>query len=195
MIPIPLNDEAYLIPGNAFVYTAAAGTAAPLAADLDAPLAAWTLVGHLGLDDGTGMPSFEFEGGETTVKGSMSKKNIRSSVSKITRSVAFSLSQFDRTGLGLYYGGTGGATTDLFGVKAASDGVPTNHALLFTFRDGDVWVGFWAGVVDTLGADSLATEDVENAVLLPLRSTILDPADPVTTDRFTWISSDILAIP
>lgn len=192
---MPLVDAAYLTPANAFVYTAPAGTAAPAAADLDAPAAPWVVAGHLGLDDGTGMPSFEFEGGETTVKGSMSKKNIRTNVTKVVRSVTWSMSQFTRNALGLYFGGTGGAVTDLFSVMADDDGVPTRGAILFTFRDGAKWIGFWAGQVDTIGADSLSTEDVENAILLPLRSTVLDAADPSTTPRFQWISSDVLALP
>lgn len=192
---MPLVDAGYLIPGNAFVYRAVTGTAKPAKTALASPPVAWTLVGHLGLDDGTGMPEFAYEGGETTVKGSMSKLAIRAAVSKVVRSVNWSVSQFTREVLGLYYGGVGGIVTGYFDVLAADDAVPTVHALLFTFNDGGNWIGFWAGKVSTIGADSLATEDVENAVLLPLSSTILDSDTPLTVPRFSWIAASLLDLP
>jgi hypothetical protein len=192
---MPLVDAGYLIPGTAFIYTAAEGTVAPAVSALAAPPVAWTLAGHLGRDDGTGMPNFERDGGDVTVKGSMSKKAIRSQTSKITRSITYSLSQFTREALGLYYGGNGAAVTGYFDVLASNDGVPTRKAVLFTFLDGTTWVGFWAGVTDTIGADALATEDVENAVLLPLRTTILDSATPLTVPKFRWIAPELLVLP
>lgn len=192
---MPLVDAGYFIPGNAFVYSATAATAAPAISALASPPVAWTLVGHLGLDDGTGLPDFEFDGGDVTAKGSMSKKIIRTQVAKVTRAVTWSVSQFTRECLGLYYGGNGAATTGYFDVLAADDGVPTRKALLFTFNDGGTWVGFWAGVTDTIGADTLSTGDVENAVLLPLRSTILDSATPLTVPRFRWIAPELLVLP
>lgn len=191
---MPLVDDGYLIPGTAFVYTAAAGTAKPLANDLDSPTG-YTLLGHLGLDDGTGMPSFTYDGGEVTAKGSMSKKTIRTTVSKIVRGAEFSLSQFTRECLRYYYGGTGGAVDGYFDVLAADDGVPVRSALLFTFLDGDEWIGFWAGQCDTIGADALDLSDVENAVLLPLKATILDSSTPLTVPKFSWVATSILDIP
>lgn len=191
---MPLVDDGFLIPGNAFVYVAAAGTAKPTPGDLDSPTG-YTLLGHLGLDDGTGMPSFEFEGGEVSAKGSMSKKTVRTTVSKIVRGATFSLSQFTRECLTYYYGGTGGIVDGYFDVLAADDGVPKRSAILFTFLDGDEWFGWWAGVCDTIGADALSTEDVENALLLPLRTTVLDSASPLTVPKFSWIASTILDIP
>jgi len=194
---MPLVDAGYTIPGTAFCYTATQDTAAPANTNvaLAAPAVAWSLVGHLGLDDGTGMPNFEFDGGEVTVKGSMSKKAIRTSVSKIGRTIPFALSQFTRECLSLYYGGTGGTTTGAFEVLASSDGVPTRKALLFTFNDGGNWVGFYAPRVDIIGADAISTEDVENAILLPLRATILDSATPLTVPKFKWISETLLVYP
>lgn len=192
---MPLVDAGYFIPGNAFVYTAAAGTAAPVSTALNAPPIAWTLVGHLGLDDGTGMPEFAYDGGEVTVKGSMSKKAIRTSVSKVVRSVNWSVSQFTRNVLGLYFGGTGGAVTDYFDVFAATDAVPTKTALLFTFNDGGNWIGWWAGQCATSSGDNLSTGDVENALLLPLTSTVLDATDPLATPRFRWIAESLLDLP
>jgi|SRR6187551_168568 len=192
-----LVDAGYTIPGTAFFYTAAQDTVAPAATNtaLAAPAVAWTLEGHLGLDDGTGMPNFEFEGGEVTVKGSMSKKAIRTSVSKVGRTIPFSLSQFTRNCLALYYGGTGGVADGVFDVMAADDGVPTRRAILFTFNDGGNWVGFYAPRADIIGADALSTEDVENALLLPLRATILDSATPLSVPKFKWLSETLLDIP
>lgn len=194
---MPLVDAGYTIPGTAFFYTAAADVVPPAFtnAALAAPPVAWTLEGHLGLDDGTGMPNFEFDGGEVTVKGSMSKKAIRTSVSKIGRTVPFSLSQFTRNCLALYYGGTGGAVDGSFSVLSADDGVPTRRAILFTFNDGGTWVGFYAPRADIIGADAISTEDVENALLLPLRATILDSATPASVPKFQWISETLLDIP
>lgn len=192
---MPLNDQAYLIPGTAFVYRAPAGTVKPAAtnAALSAPPAPWVLLGHLGLDDGTGMPAFEYEGGETTTKGSMSKKAIRSRTTPVARSVVFSMSQFTREVLGMYHGGDGGATTGYFDVKSVDDGATTPTALLFTFNDGGVWAGWHAQNTAVGGAEGLTTDDVENALLLPLRATLLDP---VTGDvKFSWISADLLSIP
>jgi len=194
---MPLVDAGYTIPGTAFFYTAAQDVVPPAYtnAALASPAVAWTLEGHLGLDDGTGMPNFEFEGGEVTVKGSMSKKAIRTTTAGLTRTIPFSLSQFTRNCLGLYYGGTGGVTTGAFQVLAANDGVPTRRAILFTFNDGGTWVGFYAPRADIIGTDAISTEDVENALLLPMRATLLDSVTPLTVPKFQWISETLLTYP
>lgn len=192
---MPLVDAGFLIPGNAFVYEAPAGTVKPAATNvaLSAPPAPWTLLGHLGLDDGTGMPAFPFEGGESTVKGSMSKKAIRTATTRTTRYVDFGMSQFTRRVLALTFGGDGGAVTGYFDVDVDDDGVPTETALLFTFRDGSNWVGWHAQKTSISAQEGLNLDDVENAVLLPLRATLLDPVTGST--KFSWIAEDLLEIP
>lgn len=190
-----LIDAGYFLTANAFVYTAPVGTARPdaTAVALETPGSPWELAGHLATEEGDGMPEFGLDGGDVTPKGSMSKKQIRTVVSPVTREIEFSLTQFTRVGLGLYYGGTGGATVGFFEVDSDSDGDATEKALLFTFRDGENWVGFHAGRAAISGADSIDTTDPENAIALPLKAIALDP-ESGSGPRFSWISPSLLAL-
>lgn len=190
---MPLIDAGYFLTSNAYVYTAPVGTAKPAAtaAALATPDAAWVLLGHLGTEAGDGMPEFGLNGGDVTPKGSMSKKQIRTITAAVTREIDFNLTQFTRDALALYYGSNGGAVDGYFDVQGVDDGNSTEKALLFTFRDGTNWVGFWAGRASISGQDSIKTEKPEDAIAVPLKAIALDPAtgsDP----RYSWISPALL---
>jgi len=192
---MPLIDAGYLMTGNAFIYIAPVGTAKPAATveALEAPGSPWDILGHLGTEEGDGLPEWGLDGGEQTAKGSMSKKVIRTSTEAITRELTFSLTQFTRGVLKYYYGTDGGSTPGYFDVQGSEDGTPIESAMLITLRDGNSWVGFWAGRASISGGDSIDISDIENAAMVPLRAICLDPEEG-DDPRFSWISPTLMAL-
>lgn len=183
---MPLNDDAYTIPASGHVYTAPRGTAIP--ADLRTPGGAWEEPGHVGTEENDGVPEFPFDGGDVTTKGSWAKKAIRTIVAPETESINWSLSQIDRTTLGLYFGGTGGSTAGRF-ERHTTDANTKEHALLIVWEDGDEAFGVWYDSVSTKKADAISLADNENPVMLPVTSTVMDPL--TGTLKSAWVSSTI----
>lgn len=185
-----LNDAGYAIPVTGIVAIAPAGTTlplytaiAPLAATWPAAPAGFSILGHIGVEDNTGAPEFSFDGGDTTVKGSWSKKSIRTIKAPVTDSVKFSITQIDRTALGLFYGGTGGSTAGQFDTTTSDTATETKLALLTLFNDNGSIFGWGWNNTSISRADSIALTDPEQPVSLPVGATILDPSSGTVRQR------------
>lgn len=185
-----LNDAGYAIPTTGIVAVATVGTALPaysvvaaLSATWPAAPVGWGILGHVGTEDNTGAPEFSFDGGETTVKGSWSKKSIRTTKSPVTETATFSLSQIDRTTLGYYYGGTGGSTAGQFDTNTTDTATDTRTAMLVLFNDNGNIFGWGWSQVSVSRADTIALSDAENPVLIPVGATILDPSSGTLKQR------------
>ena len=185
---MPENDSAYTIPSSGKVYLAPSGTPSPAVADLDAPTSPWSELGHVGTEDNTGAPNIQYDGGDKTTKGSWAKKSIRTITAAITDYITMSLSQIDRTTLGLYFGGTGGTTANEFAGNT-TDPNTTETALLIVWQDGTEYFGVWYSRTEVGRDDSIDLTDNENPAMLPVRFTVLDP--PTGTLKFKFISSII----
>lgn len=187
---MPLNDNAYTIPSSGYVGWAPPGTPPPADADLhpDDWAAPWSVVGHVGTEENDGAPEISYDGGDLTAKGSWSKRRIRTVKAAETEAIAWSLSQIDKVALGLYFGGTGGATAGRF-QRRTTDADTTEHAMLIVWLDGDEVFGVWYDNVSTKKGDSLDFTDNENPVMLPLSSTVLDPVTGTLISE--WISTVI----
>jgi len=157
-----LNDAATLVIGSGNYLTAPTGT--PLPPDLLAPVSPWGSVGHTSLDDVFGISS---EGGEATVIGTLQNKNLRTKYSARTETMAFTLQQFDASGLRLYYGANAPTLPGgLIGVPAEPE--PTVCAFLVIFLDGDNHFAFYAPKAEVYRADDLSVSDTESLAGLPL---------------------------
>lgn len=185
-----LNDAGYTIPTTGIVCVAPVGTALPaysavaaLAATWPAAPASFAILGHVGTEDNTGAPEFSFDGGETTVKGSWSKKSIRTTKSPVTDNITYSLSQIDRTTIGYYYGGTGGSTAGQFDISTTDTATTTETATLVLFNDNGAIFGWGWSRTSTSRADTISLTDAENPVLLPVSATILDPLSGTLKQR------------
>lgn len=185
-----LNDAGYAIPTTGIVCVAPVGTALPantaiqaLAATWPAAPAGFSILGHVGTEDNTGAPEFTYEGGEKTVKGSWSKKAIRTAVSPVVDTVNFSLSQIDRSTVGMYYGGTGGSTAGQFDTNTTDTATDTKTAMLVLFNDQGLIFGWGWSQVSVSRADTISLADAENPVMLPVGATVLDPASGTLKQR------------
>lgn len=157
-----LNDLATFKPSTGRYFTAAVGTDAPV--DPLAPGVAWTEIGHTSLED---ILSITSEGGEPTVLGTLQKKNLRTSYSARSETLAFTLQQFDEPALKLYYGSN--ATVLPNGLLAVPNNpVPTTTAFLAVFEDGENSFPFWAPKSEIFRGDDLALADTESLAGLPL---------------------------
>jgi hypothetical protein len=160
------DDNAVLKPTTGHYYKAPVGTVIKMA-DLLAPPAPWTELGHTSIED---LLSITSEGGEATVLGTLQNKNLRTTYSTRTETMAFTLLEFDIEGLKLYYGKNAPELTgDLAGfLGVPTDPVPTDAAFLVVFEDGDNAFGFYAPKTEILRGDDLSLEDTENFAGLPL---------------------------
>lgn len=189
---MPEVDAAYTIPSVGRVYLAPSGTVAPTGAGLAAPPDPWVEVGHVGTEDNTGAPQIQYDGGDKTVKGSWAKKAIRTITAAITDYVTMSLSQFDRTTLGIYFGGTGGTVAGEFDINT-TDSNTTETALLIVWQDGSAYFGVWYSRSEAGRDDAIDLTDAENPAMLPVRFTILDPTAGTLKAKF--LAATILAPP
>ena len=185
-----LNDAGYAIPTTGIVCIAPAGTTLPLNSAIQALAATWpaapasfSILGHVGTEDNTGAPEFTYEGGEKTVKGSWSKKSIRTTLSPVVDTVNFSLSQIDRVCVGMYYGGSGGATAGQFDTNTTDTATDTRTAMLVLFNDNGLIFGWGWPHVSVSRADTISLTDAENPVLLPVGATVLDPTSGTLKQR------------
>lgn len=162
-----LDNTAVLKVGTGHFYTAPIGTAVP--ADLRAPGAAWTEMGHTSLQD---IVSSASEGGDVTTLGSLQSKTLRQSVASRTESFNMSLLQFDKDSLRLYYGSNSVITAEGH-VQVPQDATPTEVAWLVVFYDGTTTAGIYAPKASIFRSDDLSISDTENLATLPLKVTPL----------------------
>lgn len=157
-----LNDNATLVVGAGNYLTAVTGTALP--ADLKVPGLAWENVGHTSLDSIFGISS---DGGDATVIGTLQNKSLRTTYATRTETMAFTLQQFDKAGLKLYYGSNAVENADgTIGVP--TNPVPTTCAFVAIFIDGENVFAFYAPKAEIYRSDDLSLSDTESLAGLPL---------------------------
>lgn len=193
-----LNDNGYFLVSRTVLYTAAVDTAAPAAASLDTPGAAWTILGHIGDETAQGNVSFTRDGGDVTTKGSITKKAIRQVVQPVNTGFDVDVTQFTRNVIALYVGTTGGTTDGVFQVEGASDGVATETAALVVWEDGTKRVGLYSPRVSWTGRDNITTDSIEDAIVIPLHAAFLDSNTVVGPNgkplRYDWISPTLMPL-
>jgi len=200
-MPLPgLVDSGYFITSRTVAYTAPVDTAAPAAtlAGLDTPGSPWLILGHIGDETASGNATFTRDGGDSTTKGSITKKAIRTLVDPVNSGIDIDISQWTRSALGLYHGGAGGTTPGTFSVEGATDGTATSTALLIVWEDGLNRVALYAPNVSWTGRDNISTDSIADAVLIPLHAGFLDSntlTGPSSKPlRYSWLSPTLLAL-
>jgi hypothetical protein len=159
---VALNDNATLVIGSGNYLTAPVGTELPL--DLLAPGTPWEAVGHTSLEDILAVTS---EGGEATVIGTLQNKTLRTKYSTRSETLGFTLQQFDKAGLKLYYGSNAPELANgLVGVP--TDPIPTTCAFLAIFVDGENVFAFYAPKAEIYRSDDMEMSDTESLAGLPL---------------------------
>ncbi|MEU7570331.1 hypothetical protein [Micromonospora sp. NPDC049240] len=157
-----LNDNATLVIGSGNYLTAPTGTA--MAVDLTAPADPWEPVGHTSLEDIFGITS---EGGEATTIGTLQNKTLRTSYSARTETITFTLQQFDKPALKLFYGSNMEELADGT-VGVPTDPTPTVCAFLAIFIDGENVFAIYAPKAEIYRADDLEVGDTETLAGMPL---------------------------
>jgi len=171
---VALNDDATLVINTGNYLTAVTGTALP--SDLTAPGTPWVNVGHTSLSDIFGLSS---DGGEATVIGTLQNKNLRTSYSTRTETMTFTLQQFDKDALKLYYGSNAVENADgTLGVPSSP--TPTVCAFLAIFIDGENVFAFYAPKAEIYRADDMSLSDTESLAGLPIG------VKPMTYSTNTW---------
>jgi hypothetical protein len=163
-----LNNASTLVvgAGNFFTATYNETTPEPIPADLTAPGAGWTNVGHTSLED---IFSVTSEGGDATLIGTLQNKSLRTVYSPRTESFNFTLQQFDVPSLKLYYGSNATVSSGPPAtVKIPELGTPTVCTFLIVFTDGDNAFGFYVPKAEIFRADDVAISDTESLAGLPL---------------------------
>jgi hypothetical protein len=159
---LALNDNATLVVGSGNYLTAPVGT--PMPDDLLVPTSPWESIGHTSLEDVFGITS---EGGEATTIGSLQNKSLRTKYSARTETMTFTLQQFDKAALRLYFGANAPTLPDgSIGVPA--DPEPTQAAFLAVFVDGENQFAFYAPKAEIYRNDDMAIADTESLAGLPL---------------------------
>lgn len=176
-----INDAATLVVGTGKFYTATYNAAAPeaLPADLLAPGATWTEMGHTSLSD---VFSVSSDGGDATTIGTLQNKALRTTHAARTETFNISLQQFDSEGLKLYYGsnasiGTGGD------IQVPANPTPTVCSFLAVFQDGTNEFAIYAPKAEIFRADDLSIGDTESLASLPLA------VKPLAAGSNTWTYS------
>lgn len=156
------NDAATLVIDTGNYLTAPVDTAFPT--DITNPNAPWEPVGHTSLDD---IFSSASEGGDATVIGTLQKKVLRTRYSARSETLGFTLQQFDKAGLKLYYGAN--AIELPSGLLAPhKDPVPTVTAFLAVFIDDNNVFAFYAPKAEIYRSDDPSFADTESLAGLPL---------------------------
>lgn len=167
------NDDYALIVGTARFYTAAVGTPVPdkaaLTGNKKTALTGWEELGHTDIEKVFDVKS---DGGETTVKGSLQSKALRTIVSPTTWSLTLDMIQFDKKTLKRYLGQNAKEHNGL--VYAQSNPQPEKCALLILAEDGaNVLVVHGEKVEISKGGD-FDIDDTEDFASIPLKFTFLD---------------------
>ena len=162
-----LIDTATLVPNSGNYFIAPVGTAAPT--DLSAIPATWVNIGHTSLED---IMSFESEGGEQSVLGTLQNPSLRTSYSKRSETWSNILQQWDEDSLRLYFGSN--ATDDgALWLHVPNTPAPTQTAFLAVFNDGPRSFAIHATKAEVLRGDDLEFADTESFAGLPLQITPL----------------------
>ncbi|MCK2237708.1 MULTISPECIES: hypothetical protein [unclassified Crossiella] len=154
------------VPGVGELYTAPPGT--PYPANPAAPAAPWVQVGHTSRENPL---QTNRTGGEVTTQGSWQDPAMRTSISPVTWSVAFSLLQYDPPSLKLYYGSNSAVTAE-GRVRPPKTPVPTSAALFVRIVDGRREHYRHYDRTEIIAADA-EEFDVEKLAALPVSATIL----------------------
>lgn len=160
---MPLVNKATLVVGAGNFYRAPVGTSFP--SDLRAPEAAWVNIGHTSLED---ILSFDSEGGEPTVLGTLQAPSLRTTYSKRTDSFSIVLQQFDEDGLKLYYGSNAKVSVDGRLLEVPTNPVPTECAFMMVFLDGENEFAIYIPRCEVMRGDNLEISDTESFASLPL---------------------------
>lgn len=162
-----LNDNAVLAINSGNYFTAPVDT--PLPDDLTAPEVDWTNVGHTSLEE---ILSFDVEGGEKTILGTLQNKQLRTRTSPKTQTINITLRQFDEDSLKLYHGSNAEVLANGL-VTSPTEPVPTSAAFLAVYVDADNIFALYIPKAEILGSDSMVAEDTESFAGLPLGVTPL----------------------
>lgn len=161
-----MSDQAVVIPGQGFLYTAPVGTPRPT--NLTDPESPWENLGHSSIDDNV---TFARDGGDSNIMGTWQNPALRDRRDAVTFAVTVTLQQIDNNSLGLYFGGGDGSVAGVFTV--AANAVPQEKALYIRIIDGDNEVGVYIPKT-AIGSDDDVEFDVENFVGFPIRASILN---------------------
>lgn len=145
----------------------------------------WINAGHTSRDD---LPEFGFDGGKTKMIGTWQRKRLREveDAAPIEDSLKFSLEQWDRGALELYFGEDSADTNGVFGVDG--NFVPVERAVFVVLIDGDARVGFYASKAQ-IQRDASIKMPLDNFASLPVKATFLNYG---TRRLYDWISLDLL---
>ena len=170
-----LNDKATLVIGAGNYFTAETpGEAEPT--DLTAVSDPWENLGHTSIED---ILSFESEGGESTVLGTLQNPSLRTTRSNSTDTLKITLQQFDKDSLKLFFGnnsGAGGPVSATGGAKwlqVKSKPRATECAFLAVYIDGENVFAIHIPRCEIIKGDNLEFGDTESLAGLPLNITPL----------------------
>lgn len=173
--------------GEALVITGTAvGTGTPTVTSTSvATPNGWINVGHTSRDD---LPEFGFDGGKKQMRGTWQRKRLREveSGDPAEDSLKFTLEQFDRNSLELYFGEDAADTNGVFGVSG--DFEPVEKSVLVILVDGEARVGFYASKTE-ISRDASIKLPLDNFAGLPVKATFLNYG---TRRLYDWISLDLL---
>jgi len=160
-----LDDAAVIIPGTGFVYTAPAGTSAPV--DLVNPGAPWEDLGHTSIEDGLTITK---DGGDSNILGTWRNPALRDRRDPVTFAITIHLLQLTNETLAYYFGGGDVSVEGVFGVNLITQ--PQERAMFIRIVDGDVSAPLYLPRV-SLASDDDVEVDVENFLAFPVRATVL----------------------
>ncbi|BCP36364.1 hypothetical protein MINTMi198_17340 [Mycobacterium intracellulare M.i.198] len=173
--------------GTAFAVTGTAtGTGTPTVTVTQvASPNGWVNVGHTSRDD---LPEFGFDGGKKQMRGTWQRKRLREveSGDPTEDSLKFTLEQFDRNSLELYFGEDAADTSGVFGVDG--NFTPVEKSVFVVLVDGDARVGFYASKAE-ISRDASIKMPLDNFAGLPVKATFLNYG---TRRLYDWISLDLL---
>lgn len=145
----------------------------------------WVNVGHTSRDD---LPEFGFDGGKKQMRGTWQRKRLRDvdAADPVEDSLKFTLEQFDKNSLELYFGEDAADTNGVFGVSG--DFNPVEKSVFVVLVDGDARVGFYASKAE-ISRDASIKMPLDNFAGLPVKATFLNYG---TRRLYDWISLDLL---
>ncbi|HTF54484.1 MAG TPA: hypothetical protein VK735_44180 [Pseudonocardia sp.] len=160
-----LDDAAVIIPGTGFVYTAPAGTPAPV--DLENPESPWEDLGHTSIEDGLTITK---DGGDSNILGTWRNPSLRDRRDPVNFAITIHLLQLTNETLAYYFGGGDTSVDGVFGVNLITQ--PQERAMFIRIVDGEVSAPLYVPRV-SLASDDDVEVDVENFLAFPVRATIL----------------------
>lgn len=145
----------------------------------------WVNVGHTSRDD---LPEFGFDGGKKQMRGTWQRKRLREveAADPVEDSLKFTLEQWDKQSLELYFGEDAADTPGVFGVDG--NFTPVEKSVFVVLVDGDARVGFYASKAE-ITRDASIKMPLDNFAGLPVKATFLNYG---TRRLYDWISLDLL---